>query len=95
MEKKVTVREVKKALELAGVDVKEVFNQYGGWNDKRKNGRRIKLPYNKEILNTSTCDEVADILSSMFPTHTISVKNHKSVHSIYKYTSLTVHVKEL
>ncbi len=88
-----TVREVKKALELAGVDVKKVFS-LRGWNDKRKNGRRIKLPYNKEILNTSTCDEVADILSSMFPTNTISVKNHKSA-TMYKYASLTVHVKEL
>ena len=93
-EKKVTVREVKKALELADVDVKNMFSG-SSYNDLRKNGRRIKMPYRtSERLNSDHVMKVASALYSMFPNKTFRIKDHNNV-TTYFYTSLTVHVREL
>ena len=94
---KVTVREVKKALELADVDIKDMFSSES-YNDLRKNGRRIKMPYRTgERLKSEHVMKVASKLYSMFPNNTFRIRNHTSVNMSYggEYTSLTVHVKEL
>ena len=95
--KKVTVTEVKKALELADVDIKDMFSSES-WNDLRKNGRRIKMPYRtSERLKSKHVMKVASELRNMFPNNNIRIRNHTSVNMSYggEYTSLTVHVKEL
>ena len=96
-EKKVTVREVKKALELADVDIKDMFSG-SSYNDLRKNGRRIKMPYRtSERLKSEHVIKVAIELRNMFPNNNICIRNYTSVNTSYgsKYTSLTVHVKDL
>jgi|TARA_R100001463_G_scaffold133217_1_gene194415 hypothetical protein len=94
-EKKVTVREVKKALELAGVDINETFS-VNSWNDKRKNGRRIKMPYKssstESIINVSDLD-VHNNLKIMFPTKSFRVEDHLNRKGQYSYNSFVVHVK--
>ena len=93
MSKKVTVREVKKALELAGVDVKEVFKH--SWNDLRKSGRRIKMSYStNDLLSDELHLKIGEELDSMFPNNTFNIRNHISVDGWGgKYDCLTVHVK--
>jgi|DEB0MinimDraft_3_1074331.scaffolds.fasta_scaffold558135_1 hypothetical protein len=93
---KVTVRDVKVALNAAGVDIDKTFSD-NSWNDKRKYGRRrIKLPYRtsdtKSIINVSDL-EVLNNLKMMFPAKSFRVHDHKNRKGQYGYNSFVVHVE--
>ena len=89
----VTVREVKVALAAAGFNISETFSN-NAWNDKRKNGRRIKMPFRGSVKNISDKLTIAqNLLTVMFPLTQIELKeiqNHGS--HPYKYKALAVYV---
>ena len=72
---KVTVRDVKVALAAAGFNISETFSN-NAWNDKRKNGRRIKMPFRpRSVENISDKLILAqNLLTVMFPLTQIELK---------------------
>tara|TARA_R110000772_G_scaffold64176_6_gene143512 strand:- start:2764 stop:3078 length:315 start_codon:yes stop_codon:yes gene_type:complete len=89
---KVTVRDVKVALAAAGFNISETFSN-NAWNDKRKNGRRIKMPFRpRSVENISDKFIIAqNLLTVMFPLAQIELKEIQN-RVRYNYTALAVYV---
>ena len=87
-----------KEIEPTVKDVKSILKEYNHtqtyrpfYNDKRKNGRRIKMPF---LLDSVTARYLQKELTNRFPAHTVSVKEH-SWESHWQYAPAkvtTVHI---
>jgi len=92
----VTARDVKVALTAAGFDLDQ-FHGYA-WNDKRKNGRRIKMPFSRSFQDQDISSKLIiaqNLLTMMFPTDQIELKeieNGEGRPSSCKYKALAVYV---
>lgn len=64
-----TVKDVKSILK--GYNHTQTYRPF--YNDKRKNGRRIKMPF---LLDSVTARYLQKELTNRFPAHTVSVKEH-------------------
>jgi hypothetical protein len=87
-----------KEIEPTVKDVKSILKEYNHtqtyrpfYNDKRKNGRRIKMPF---LLDSVTARYLQKELTNRFPAYTVSVKEH-SWESHWQYVPAkvtTVHI---
>ena len=82
------VKDVKNILRECNIE--QVYRPF--FNDKRKNGRRIKLPF---LLDADTYQHLQKELRRRFPAHDICVRSHKweSGWPVVARTVTTVHVK--
>lgn len=89
---KVTARDVKVALAACGVDVEKTFTGYA-WNDKRKNGRRLKFVYSGgNRVDGGYVIAVNNLLNMMFPNQHIVVRDHYTqISGRCRYNSFVIH----
>lgn len=81
------VKDVKSILRERNVE--QVYRPF--YNDKRKNGRRIKMPF---LLDADTSQYLQKELQRRFPNHNISVRVHKwETHWQRTSNVSTVHVR--
>ena len=75
---------------LRELNIEQVYRPF--FNDKRKNGRRIKMPF---LLDADTYQHLQKELRRRFPEHDICVRAHKweSGWPVVARTVTTVHVK--